>query len=239
MIDCFIIDDEFSAIHILTEYISITPGLQLIGAFESPLAALEKIQEGVIPDVIFLDINMPKLSGLQVAQLIPKSTQVIFTTAYSKFAVKAFEYDAFDYLLKPISHDRFILCIEKLWQYLADKKPAEKDDHFFIQSELKGKLVRININELIFAESLQNYLQLHLIGGKYKTYLSMSDIQAYLPAQQFTRVHKSFIINNSKVLSVEKNLIHLENNYTVSIGESFREAFLNTLKGKVLKTNRN
>ena len=238
MVDCFIIDDEFSAIHILTEYISITPGLQLIGAFESPLTALEKIREGIIPDVIFLDINMPKLSGLQVAQLIPNSTRVIFTTAYSKFAVKAFEYDAFDYLLKPISHDRFILCIEKLWQHL-DKKPAEKDDHFFIQSELKGKLVRININELIFAESLQNYLQLYLVGGKYKTYLSMSDIQAYLPTQQFTRVHKSFIINNSKVLAVEKNLIHLENNYTVSIGETFREAFLNTLKGKVLKTNRN
>jgi DNA-binding LytR/AlgR family response regulator len=239
MIDCFIIDDEFSAIHILSEYISITPGLQLIGTFESPLIALEKIREGIIPDVVFLDINMPKLSGLQVAQQIPKSSQIIFTTAYSKFAVKAFEYNAFDYLLKPISHERFIICIEKLWQYRSEKSSSEKDDHFFIQSELKGKLIRININELIFAESLQNYLQLYLVSGKYKTYLSMSDIQAYLPSNQFTRVHKSFIINNNKVLSVEKNLINLENNYTVNIGESFREAFLNKLKGKVLKTTRN
>lgn len=230
MISCFVIDDEFSAIQILTEYISITPGLKTTMTFESPLMAMETFREGQLPDLIFLDINMPNFSGLQLANYIPKDSKIVFTSAYSKFGVEAFECQAIDYLLKPISYERFIKCVEKFKAAALYNQPTKDDDHFFIQSELKGKLIRINFEDFIFAESIQNYLRIHTLNASYVTYLKLHELQSSLPAEKFSRVHKSFIINNKKIVSVEKNSIHLFDNQCVSVGDSSERIFLVKLK---------
>ncbi|MEO6521000.1 MAG: LytTR family DNA-binding domain-containing protein [Mucilaginibacter sp.] len=237
MLTCFIIDDEIHAIRVLSEYVDDTPELRAIGTFENPLLALEQINAGVIPDLIFMDINMPKLSGIQFAELIKDPTAVIFTTAYPQYAFEAFEVFAIDFLLKPISYDRFLKSINKLLRINREPAQGENVLDFYIQTGAKGKSIRVKLEDLIYAERSHHYVHLHLKSGEYKTSLTMKNLERTLPVDRFTRVHQSFIINHSWIESIEKNQVNLENKMVVSIGESYRDVFFNKIKSKILRSS--
>jgi DNA-binding LytR/AlgR family response regulator len=239
MISCYIIDDEFHAIEILSDLIALTPGLELAGHQTSPLMALEDLQSSRPPDITFIDIHMPELSGMAFAAHVQQLTTVIFTTAYAKFAVEAFERDAFDYLLKPISQERFLTCITKYKKKLGGPAARPKEDFFYVKSDVKGKMVRINTPDITYIEGALNYVIIHLLSDtKQITYLTMSEIEQYLPENDFLRIHKSFIVNTQKIRFITGEEISLVDKSILSIGSAYKAQFLERLNPAVLISKR-
>jgi len=239
MIKCYVIDDEFHAVETLSDLITSIPGLTLVGHATNPLVGLEYITSSSPPDLTFIDINMPELSGIELAALINPFTTVIFTTAYEKFAVEAFEKDALDYLLKPISRERFLKCITKFKKQQVKNNSHPEHDYFYIKGDTKGKVIRINIGEITYIEGALNYIIIHTTDGKHNiTYLTMGEIQAYLPEHNFSRIHRSFIINNHKIKSITDSDVVLINNMTLTIGPVYKEPFFTRVNSTVIKTKR-
>lgn len=238
---CFIVDDEAHAIEVLARYVQKTPGLDLIGSEENPLLALEAISSGrVSPYITFVDVDMPQLSGLNLAGLISSHTHVIFTTAFPDYALQAFDKDATDYLLKPISYERFLRSIQKIPAFTSrNTVPYEEERYFFIKTETKGKLARVDFEDITHIEALQNYVKIHMGAGTPTiTYLTMKEIERDLPSSMFIRVHKSFIVNKTKVRGIEGNTITLDDKSSLPLGASYRNAFLERINRKLWKSNR-
>lgn len=239
MTTCYVVDDEQHAIDVLSRYIQNTPGLKLVGLEENPLHALDTITSGkVSADITFLDVDMPQLSGVDLAGLINSCTTVVFTTAYPDYAFQAFEKNAVDYLLKPISYERFLRAVAKVKESLKPKAKKQEDAYFFIKADVKGKFVKVSIEDIVYVEAMQNYVRIQTSSERLTTYLSMKEIEEHLPTADFTRVHKSFIVNNAKVKSVEGNQIMLSNENSVSLGPSYRATFLEMINAKLLKSKR-
>lgn len=241
MISCFIVDDELHAIQILARYIEQTPGLELLGYCENPLEALDIFRTSGYAGITFVDVDLPQLSGIDLSDLLRNKTSVVFATAYDKYAIQAFEKDALDYILKPITYDRFLKCINKLniksdRNQLPDEAPAL--DHFYIQYESKGKIVKIVYNEVIYIEALKNYIVIHTTSTKYIAYLTMKEMEESMPSPMFIRVHKSAIINLEKMIKVEGNAILFENKTQIILGASYRTAFFKRLNEKMVRTKR-
>ena len=238
---CYIIENEEHAIDLLTSYIAKTPGLELIGSDLDPLEALQKINTKVIaPDLIFLDIHMPQLSGLDLAGLIKGNAHIIFTTAHSKFAVKAYETDVKDFLLKPITYERFLKGVQKVWDIVspAVSKGETVGDHVFIQAEVKGKKVRINFADIFAVESAQNYVRFILEDQSYLTYITLKEMEDTLPPSIFIRIHKSFIINLNKVAFVEGGMIHLIDKTAYTLSPMYKKDFSDRIDENLVKRKR-
>lgn len=192
------------------------------------------------PDISFLDIDMPELSGLALADMIGAESAVIFTTAFKNYALEAFEKNASDFLLKPVSFERFLKSVKKVSDLL--KKTGEGNriirDYFFINPGVKGKMIKLNFSEIIYIEGLQNYIQIFTGDAKYITYLNMKEIEAGLPPLKFSRVHKSYIINNEKITSVEGNKVILSTAIQLPIGANFKAAFMKRLAEDMIRTTR-
>lgn len=243
MITCYIVDDESHAIEVLASYIQKTPGLLLIGSQDNPLDALNQItSQEVVPDVTFVDVDMPQLSGVELSGLINKHTVIVFTTAFSDYAIQAFEKDAIDYLLKPITYERFLRSVNKIKERLskqsASRGERDPEDYFYVKSETKGKMVRIEFDDIIYIQGLQNYITIHTPGEEHITYLTMKEINENLPASKFSRVHKSYIVNNQQVKVVEGNHIILKNKSSIPLGVSFRTTFLEGISEKLVMSKR-
>ncbi|HEU4555005.1 MAG TPA: LytTR family DNA-binding domain-containing protein [Chitinophaga sp.] len=240
MISCYIVDDEQHAIQVMAKHIEQTPGLQLIGTSENPLEALQVFRENGYADITFIDIDMPQLSGMDLSELLHNKTTIVFATAYDKYALQAFEKSAFDYILKPISYERFLKCINKLNSRMV-KGPQEEEssrDHFYIQYEMKGKIVKIEYKDVVYIQALKNYVIIHTVNGKFITYLTMKEMEDSLSPSVFMRVHKSFIVNLTKVQSIDGNAIQLGNKTEITLGISYKEAFFARLNEKMIKTKR-
>lgn len=242
MLTCYIIDDETHAIKSLKTYVEKTPLLHLLGYNENPLAALASFQESsTYPDITFLDIDMPQISGLELSGMLNGHTAVVFTTAHPGFALEAFELNISDYLLKPIAYPRFLKCIQKLSEQVNAKRNSEKDpkeDFIYIQSEGKGKLIRIAINDIIVVESQKNYVAITTPVKKFLTYLTLTEIEEKLPPV-FLRISKSFIVNTSKINLVEGNKIVLNaSQERYAVGPGYRDAFTKHMKEHLVKTKR-
>lgn len=240
---CYIIDDESHAISNLQDYIEKTPGLELMGYNQNPLEALAGFQENdIYPDITFLDIDMPQISGIELSPMLKGKTIVIFTTAFPNFAIDAFDLDVSDFLLKPFSYERFLKCINKIKPALQRKtvSPAEQsEDHFYIQTEGKGKVIKLFYKDLLYIESQKNYLSLITLDKKLLTYLTLSEIEEKLSPHTFLRIHKSYIINVEKISHVEGNEIFLTDvRQSFPIGTSYRDIFFNYMKEKLIKTKR-
>jgi len=239
MITCYVIDDELHAVEILCELITATPGLKLIGQSTDPLIALDSITSGNAPDLAFVDINMPQLSGMELAQMINMYTNVIFTTAYVQFAIEAFEKEAFDYLLKPITNERFLKCIIKYKKQLNKNILPFNEGYFYIKSDVKGKMTRVNIKDIIYIEGALNYVMIYTTDGKkYIVYVTMTEIMSSLPENAFSRIHRSYIVCDDKIKGASLADVTLYNNQTLLIGDTFKKAFFEKLDKKVLKTKR-
>lgn len=238
MINCIIIDDEPLARKGLMEYIREVDFIQLAGEFDSPLKAMAAITE-VSQPLLFLDIQMPKITGLEFLRSLKQPLPVIFVTAYPQFAIEGFDLNALDYLVKPVSFERFLQGVLKAKEYYdlrqqnqSSGKGAEKDS-FYIKSD--NKLVRIQFDEILFVEALQNYVVVHTRDRKFITYLTFRSVEEYLPEQFFIRTHKSYLVAADKVTSIEANDL-LVGGHHIPISRNEKEAVMEKLlKGKFLK----
>lgn len=234
-INCIVIDDEPLARKGLKEYIADTDFLNFIGEFENPLKATELISSGEV-QLLFLDIQMPKITGLDFFKTLQHAPPVIFTTAYPQYALEGFEVNALDYLVKPVSFERFFKAGLKAREYyeVRDKNNTEAAAaYFFIKAD--NKLVKIGYDEVLFVEALQNYVTIHMADKKYMTYLTFKSVEDYLPADKFLKVHKSYIVAASKIDSIEGNDIRIGQRHIPISRNQKEEVMEKLLRGKFLK----
>lgn len=235
---CIIIDDEPLARKGLREYIGDVEFLHLSGEFDNPLRATDVLMNGKI-DLIFLDIQMPKITGMEFLKTLVNPSLVIFTTAYPQYAVDGFELNAVDYLLKPFSFERFWKAVIKARTLLEAGKGSPlqplivEAEHFFIKTD--NKLVKMNYSDILYVEALQNYIAVHTLSKKFITYLTFKSVEESLPQHIFLKVHKSYLVALSKIESIEGNEIIIGHHH-IPISRNMKEGVMERiLKGKYLK----
>jgi DNA-binding LytR/AlgR family response regulator len=235
MISCLVVDDEQSAVDLLCAFIRKTPFLTLAGATTNPLEALSLLQAQPV-DLLFLDIHMPQLSGLDLMRLLPGRTRVVLTTAYSEFAVQGFELEALDYLLKPIAFERFLKAAQKARPAaaplpVAAPEAAAPADYIFVKTESKGKMTKVDFADIVYVEGLKNYVSIQTLDDRVVTLLNIKDLEERLPARHFMRVHKSYIVSLDKIRALDGNQIFLKGmNTFVPLGDTYRAAFFEALQ---------
>ena len=229
MLKCCILDDEPLAIKLLSGYVAKTPVLQLTLATTDPFKALATVQSGEV-DLILLDIQMPELTGIQFMKIIENKCGVIITTAYKDYALQGFEFDVIDYLLKPISFEKFHAAIQKATQRLNTQLPPKDYNHYlFVKSE--HRLIKVNFDEIFYFESFRDYITIHTTSDKIMTLQSLRSFEETLPSDKFLRIHKSHLIAIDKISAIENNRI-LINNTFLPIGEVYRDQVFTKLQLK-------
>jgi len=237
MINCIVVDDEPHAIEILDHYVKQTPHLRLVASFTNPIEALQLLGEQKI-DLVFLDIQMPEVSGIDFIKAIQGKSKVILTTAYSEFALEGYELSVVDYLLKPIRFPRFLTAVQKAVEQInvASDNSRSEDDYIFVKTESKGKVLKINLTDIDFIESMKNYVAIHRGNQKTLVYTSMKELEERLSKKQFLRVHKSFIIPISRITGIEGNLVRLKNvTAEILIGENYKAELMEIIRGKMIQ----
>jgi len=238
MIRCLVVDDEQHAIDIMKHYIGQTSYLELVSSTTNPVEALQTVITANI-DLVFLDIQMPELSGIDFIKAINGKAKVILTTAYSEFAIEGFDLEVVDYLLKPVRFPRFLNAVQKAVKLISEKnaEPEIKteDDYIFVKTESKGKLLKINLADIEYIEGMKNYVAIYRGGQKTLVYTNLKDLVNHLPAREFIRVHKSFIIPVNRITGIEGNLILLKNvTAEILIGESYKAELMDIIKNKMI-----
>jgi len=236
MTNCVVVDDEQHAIDIMLHYIGQTPGLHVVAATTNPIEALQVVATQRV-DLVFLDIHMPELSGIDFIKAINGKCRVILTTAYSEFALEGYELDVVDYLLKPVRFPRFLVAVQKAVKGLKEDSVVveEDDDYIFVKTESKGKLLKINLGDIDYVEGMKNYVAFHCGGQRTLVNASMKEIEDRLPSRQFLRVHKSFIIRVDRITGIEGNRVLLKGVAAdIFIGESYKDELMEKVRGKLL-----
>ncbi len=235
-LNCWIIDDEPLALDLLESYISKTPFLKLTGRFSSALQALQSINSEDTVHLIFLDIQMPELSGMEFAKLVDKQTRIILTTAFSEYAIDSYKINALDYLLKPFSYADFLTAAKKAVDWFeitasAEHKSDKIQTGFFVRSEYQ--LVQILFDELLYIEGLKDYVKIYCEDKPRPilTLMSMKAVEEMIPAKQFLRVHRSYIVNRNKITKIDKNRIII-GKQEIPIGNTYRKTFIEIIEGK-------
>ncbi|WP_162842812.1 LytR/AlgR family response regulator transcription factor [Mucilaginibacter pineti] len=235
---------EPAALGLLSQHVGKTSGLKLIGCNSDPLDAVAKIgRSEVIPDMVFLDSEVLRGSNMLKVRsaLLDRDTQVVFSSLDNDLAAAAFDWDAVDYLQQPVSYERFLRCINKVKERFGlINQVIERANAscFFIQSDGKGKLIRVAKERIVYVESALNYLHIHLDTSSHATYLPIKEMEENLSGGPFIRVHKSFIINLDKINVVEGNMIHLNNGKTIVLGPNYRKDFFERIGSLVMKSKK-
>jgi len=234
MIRCLAIDDETPALDILEDNIKQVPFLQLVGKCKNAYAAMEILQHGPV-DLLFLDIEMPGISGLSFLKSLANKPMVIFITAYRNYAVEGFDLDVLDYLVKPVSFDRFLKAAGKALEYQGFKQKEDSPnsnypDYLFIHTEYQ--LTKVFIHEIAYIEGLRNYIRIHLTTSTKPllSKLSLKAIEEKLPPGKYARVHKSFIVLLDKISSIRNDIIRIGNR-DIPLSRSCREDFFKKING--------
>ena len=230
MLRCIAVDDEPLALELLEDNISKVPYLQLVAKCSNAMEAMKVLQQQPA-DLIFLDIQMPGLTGLQFIQSMTEKPMVILITAYEKFALEGFNLDVTDYLVKPVSLDRFVKACNKAKELYELKNRPNKDassnpDYFFVNVDYS--LLKINFNDIRYVEGLKDYIKIHLKSSSRAviTRMAMKAIEEELPVAKFLRIHKSYIVSLEHITAIRKNSVFLDE-MELPVGENFREAVLN------------
>ncbi len=231
-IKCVLVDDEPLAIKVLQNYFNNFTDFEVIATFNNSLEALDFIN-GTPVDAVFLDINMPMMTGFELISLIENKTKVIITTAFREFAAESYDLDVLDYLVKPIPLPRFIKCINKITTEYNLKnnikvETTKGDSHIFIKVD--KKMMKINIEEILFVEGMKEYIKVVTPDKTYITHKSLTSLSEELPADRFLRVHKSYVIALNKVKSIEGNRVQIQS-YTIPIGRNYSK----DVKTKILE----
>ncbi|WP_306354291.1 LytR/AlgR family response regulator transcription factor [Flavobacterium sp. '19STA2R22 D10 B1'] len=240
LIRCLAIDDEAYAANIIAAFIQKTPFLTLVGTVTNALDALQLVQEGKV-DLIFLDIQMPELTGIQFLKIIGNKCKVILTTAYPDYALEGYELDVVDYLMKPIGFERFLRAAQKAKEIItplanvAQDEPkttevtAPENNYLFVKGDRKNTFSRVQYNEILYVEGLKNYVIIHTSSNKIITYQNLKDLEIKLPTPPFFRIHKSYIISLEQAQNIEGNSVII-NKQIIPIGEHYRTAFFEHIK---------
>jgi Response regulator of the LytR/AlgR family len=228
---CIAIDDEPPALKQICSYIEKAPFLELLGSSNKAAEGLAMINE-LLPDLIFVDINMPGINGVDLVKSLKVKCMVIFTTAYSEYAIDGFRVDATDYLLKPISYTDFLRSAEKalrLYELVSEKSVIKQDtDSLFVRSE--HKMIRIEFADIIYIESRSEYMYIRSETDRpVMTLGSMTALTDRLPADRFMRVHRTYIVNMQKIKFIERKRIFMQGDHVIPIGEKYRDAFYQRL----------
>lgn len=226
-IKCVIVDDEPLAVALLADYVLKTPGLEIVLRTTHVLEALQAVQEDKA-DLLFLDIQMPELTGIQFMKIIRNRCKVILTTAYAQYAMDGYEHDVVDYLLKPITLDRFMIAAQKAKERLGMSEapigePAsavKNPDHIFIKTEYR--IQRVDLDGIHYIEALRDYVAIHMATGKVLSLESMKHMEELLPEDQFIRIHKSYIINSSRIDFLERGRVVIGKEY-LPIGDTYKD----------------
>jgi DNA-binding LytR/AlgR family response regulator len=238
---CVVTDDDSLSRQALEAHIAHTPSLSLVASLADGTALLEFLQHQPPVDILFLDIQMPLLSGLEVLRMLPKPPAVVFITSRPDFAVEAFELRAVDYLVKPIAYPRFFQAVNRVHEWRAGRTPApvpvsvpaqrsdRAEDAVFIKTG--GRLVRLLLSDILYVEAVGQYAVVVTIQNQYSTSQLLRELEKQLPSQHFTRVHRSYLVNQHKIESVEDATIRLEGGRTVPIGRTYLSNFLASLTG--------
>ncbi len=221
------IDDEPLAVRLLTSYVERTPTLRLVGSYNCASDAMRQILAGEV-DVVFLDIEMPQINGIEFAKLIPPSCRVVFTTAYDRYAVQGYRVNAVDYLLKPISYEEFLESANRAAaslqrQWIAEDEMRERE---FILVKSEYKLIQIRVSDIRMVEGLKDYVKIYVSGQSKPvlTLMSMKAVEQALPSRMFMRVHRSYIVNTGCISIIERNHIIVDD-HLVPVSDSYRQAF--------------
>mgnify|MGYP001032955026 FL=1 len=226
-IRCCIIDDEPLALELIKSYVERTPFLELVDAFQSASMAIKTIIEDDI-DLVFLDIQMSELSGIEFARVVPSKCRIVFVTAFDKYAIDAFKANALAYLLKPVSYPEFMEAANRAlkWFILAERAELRSGEQEFIMVKSEYKLVQIPVSNILYIEGLKDYVKIYLedTGGYVMSLMSLKTFEAGLPANRFIRVHRSFIVQMSKIRLIERNRIVFGKQY-IPVSDTYKNAF--------------
>lgn len=237
MIRCYILDDEQPAIDIIKLYISKIPELLLIGTNINPISAIEFIKNNQI-DLIFIDIHMDEMNGLQVIKTLGNKYKYVLCTAYSEFAINGYDLDAIDYLLKPITFQRFERSITRFDKHISLPNSSNKndiDDYIYVKTESKGMMLKIDLSDILYIEARNNYVAFHLEHKQILSYLSLKDLEEKLSHLDFLRVHKSFIVPLKRISTVQNSKIYLKNvAIPIPLSSAYKEFFLKKVSTKLL-----
>ena len=239
MLKCMVIDDEPLAIRLLQNHISKVSFLEIVNTFNNPMEALISINTNPV-DLIFLDIQMPQLNGVQFMQLLQNRAQVIITSAYQEYAIEGFEHNVVDYLLKPIAFERLYRSVEKAYNM---KNPTQKINRSqeiypatggYIFVKVETKMVRVELDDILFIEGLKNYVSIYTKTQRIITLQVMKQLEEALPPNRFVRVHKSYIVALDKITSIERQEILIKDRL-IPIGATYTEHFSKMLEGGKMK----
>lgn len=229
--NCIIIDDDEMSRRVVEEFISRTDFLNLTNSFTNAVEAINYLKQGDETQLIFLDVEMPEMTGIEFLNSLNHTPQVIIVSSKEKYAIQAFDYSVTDYLLKPITYARFFKAASKAYEiFNKGRSLADTDKEIFIKKN--SSLVRIKYNDILWVEALENYVVINTISDKFTIHFTMKSIENQLPMVKFKRVHRSFIVNVSRITSIEDNSVVIkmtEGKKVIPIGKSYREKLLNEI----------
>jgi DNA-binding LytR/AlgR family response regulator len=234
MVRALIVDDEPLALDILEDFISKVPFMELAGRCENALDAAAMLNKDNI-NLLFLDIKMPDITGIQLLKSLKNPPVIIFTTAYSDYALEGYSLDVLDYLLKPISFERFLKAANKANDYLAQQAPTAPNepeaDYIFVKTDYK--IIKINFSDILFLEGLKDYIKIYTVNTKpILTLQSLKHFEAKLPTSKFIRIHRSYIISLQKIGSITKNRVVIGDKY-LPISDSFKDPFFDLINKNI------
>ena len=226
---CIIVDDEPLAVKLMESFVAKTPDLELLASFTDSVEAINAVKEQK-PNLLFLDIQMPDLNGMELAHMIPTETRVIFTTAFKEYAFESYEVNALDFLLKPIRYNKFMVAVEKAKDWFAkSESPKPQPSALFVRVD--GELRNITINDIIYVNGMKDYVMFYL-DSEVKpliTHLTMKAVEEMLPPERFLRVHRSYIIAVDKIRKVDRNDCIYIGNEIIHVPDGYQESFHNFL----------
>ncbi len=231
-IRCIVVDDEPLSVKLLADYVDRTPGLEVVLKTTHVLDALQYAQQGRA-DLVFLDIQMPELTGIQFIKIIRNACKVILTTAYNEYAVESYEHDVVDYLLKPVTFERFTIAVQKAKKRLLEDAAATSSsptavDHIFIKTEYR--IQKIALANILFIEAMRDYVAFHITtGSKILSLDSMKNMEEFLPHNQFIRIHKSYIVNKNNIDFIERGKVVIANQY-LPVGDTYKDNLTAAIK---------
>ena len=231
-IKCIVVDDEPLAVEMLTTYIRKTPSLELAGTFTDPVQAVSAMAE-IKPDLVFLDIQMPDLNGLELARLIPEDTRIIFTSAFRQYAFESYEVEALDYILKPIRYQKFLEAVSKAEKWMANR-PEKSRRSAFIKTDREYR--NIEFDQILYVAGMKDYVLIYLASEPEPivTHITLKAIEEKLPSDMFMRVHRSYIVALDKITAIDSCGDILIDKISVPVSDSYRKEIEKHVKENLL-----